>query len=160
MSSTCHLKAHALSSDEGEARWAFGGLLLIKVSAEQAGGRMAVIEQRMPKGIATPVHVHCDDDDIFCVLEGEMTLWVEGQRISAGAGSLVHIPGGCVHAFRTETDVRFLNLTTPQHERFMRASSEPALCLEMPAGGMNMERILPAAERYGVEILGPPPTDD
>ena len=94
------------------------------------------------------------------VLEGEMTFWAEGERISARAGSVIHIPGGCVHAFRTDTDARFLALTTPQHELFMRAAGEPALALEMPAGGMDLQRILPAAQRYGVEVLGPPPTDD
>jgi quercetin dioxygenase-like cupin family protein len=158
--STSDLKPRAVSNDDGEARWTFGGLLLIKLSAEQTGGRLALIEQRMPSGIATPVHIHRDDDDTFYVLDGEMTFWAEGERMRARAGSLVHIPGGCVHAFRTDTNVRFLNLTTPQHEMFMRAAGEPARALELPTGGMDLRRILPAAERHGVEILGPPPTDD
>ena len=68
-----NLPAYALGSEEGEAFWFFGGLVTVKASAEQSGGRFALTEQLFPKGMATPLHVQFEDDESFYVLEGEVT---------------------------------------------------------------------------------------
>jgi hypothetical protein len=48
--------------------------------------------------------------------------------------------------------------TTPQHERFYRAISEPAQSRTLPPEEpLDMEKIEAAAREYKVEILGPPP---
>lgn len=75
------------------------------------------------------------------------------------AGSFVHLPAGAPHAFQVDSETaRFLDLTTPQHERFMRAAGEPAQGRILPPGGLpDMDRVGAAAQRYGVEIIGPPP---
>ena len=53
---------------------------------------------------------------------------------------------------------RWLDLTTPQHERFMRAAGEPARELVLPPEGLiDMEKVEAAQQQHGIEILGPPP---
>lgn len=71
----------------------------------------------------------------------------------------MHVPAGAPHAFRVDSEVaRFLDLTTPQHEGFMRAAGEPAGERVLPPQGPpDMEKLEAAAKEYGVEILGPPP---
>jgi mannose-6-phosphate isomerase-like protein (cupin superfamily) len=85
----------------GEAFWGFGSLWTVKTSAEQTGGRFALIEELAPGGVSTPLHRHAEDDEAFYVLEREITFYLEDdQPVTATAGWFVHVPGGAVHAFR------------------------------------------------------------
>jgi quercetin dioxygenase-like cupin family protein len=152
---------YALGSEDGEPLWFFGMLATMKATAEQTGGEFILVEEVAPKGTATPLHVHPEDDESFYILEGEMTFYLEdGQPIPASAGSFVHIPRGYVpHAFRVDSETaRFLVLSRPPHEGFIRAAAEPAQARTLPPEApLDMERVLAAAQQYGMEILGPPP---
>lgn len=152
---------YALGPENGEAFWGFGSLWTVKAAAEQTGGKFALIEEWSPGGAGTPFHVHQEDDETFYVLEGELTFYLEDDpSIAASAGSFVHIPGGVVHAFLVNSETaRFLIITTPQHERFYRAAfGDPAPSRDLPPEReLDMERIGAAAQKYNVEILGPPP---
>src|SRR5829696_9909961 len=137
--------AYTLGSEDGEALWFFGTLAIFKATAEQTGGRFSLVEQLAPRGMATPLHVHREDHESFYVIEGELTVYLEDSdhSIPASAGEFVHIPGGVVHAFRVASETaRWLDLTTPQHERFMRAAGEPAQELVVPPEGLiDMEKV-------------------
>ena len=158
-----NLTPYALGSEDGEALWFFGMLVTVKASAEQTGGQFILVEQLAPRGTATPLHAHPEDDESFWILEGEMTFYLEdGQPMPASAGSFVHIPKGYVpHAFQVDSETaRFLILSTPQHEAFIRAGAEPAQGRTLPpAAPPDMDKVMAAANAYGVEILGPPPGD-
>ena len=90
-----------------------------------------------------------------------MTFYLEdSQPIPASAGSFVHIPKGYVpRAFRADSETaRFLVLTRPPHEGFIRAAAEPAQARTIPpVGPPDMEKVGAAAQEHGLEILGPPP---
>ncbi len=156
-----NLTPYALGSEDGEALWFFGMLVTIKATAEQTGGRFLLVEELAPRGTATPLHVHPEEDESFHVLEGGMTFYLEdGQPIPASAGSFVHIPKGYVpHAFQVDSETaRFLVFTRPPHEHFIRAAAEPAPSRTLPPPEPpNMEKVGAAAVQYGIEILGPPP---
>ena len=78
---------YTLGSEEGEALWFFGGLVTVKASAEQTGGRFSLTEQLFPDGMATSLHSQPEDDESFYVLEGEVTFYLEdGQPIPVSAG--------------------------------------------------------------------------
>jgi quercetin dioxygenase-like cupin family protein len=149
-----------LGAEEGEAFWFFGGLLIIKTSALEPGGRYALTEQLLSRGTATPLHRQPEDDESFYVLEGELTFYLEGgQPMLASAGSFVHAPAGAAHAYQVDSETaRILTVTTAQHERFFRAASDPAQARAIPPQAQpDMEKVMAAAQEYGVEILGPPP---
>jgi len=151
---------YAFGTEDGEALWFFGTLVTFKATAEQTGGRFALLEQFAPRGMATPLHVQPEDDESFYVIEGDLTFYLEdGQPIPASAGSFVHLPAGAPHAFQVDSETaRVLNLTTPQHESFMRAAGEPARERVLPPEGPpDMGKVGAAAQRYGVEILDSPP---
>jgi quercetin dioxygenase-like cupin family protein len=146
--------------DEGEALWGLGGLWIVRVSAAQTGGTFSLLEVRMVKGCATPLHRHDEDDETFVILEGELALLVRGERVDAGPGAVVHLHGGEVHAWRIESDeARFMIIATPQHEAFYRECCVPAPTVTQPpdAGQIDLSIIVPAGQRHGVEILSPPP---
>ena len=152
--------AYKLDAEQGEALWFFGGLTAVKASAEQTGGRLSLTEQLLPGGQATPLHSQPEDEETFYVLEGEMTFFLlDGQPLSAASGAVVHVPKGVAHAYRVDSETaRVLNITTPQHERFFRAAGEPAQARTLPPQAPpDMDKVMAAANEYGVEILGPPP---
>jgi quercetin dioxygenase-like cupin family protein len=152
---------YVLGPEDGEAFWGLdNSLWSLKATAEQTGGRFSLIEEIAPRGEGTPLHVHREDDETFYVLEGELTFYLDNEQpIPASAGSFVHIPGGVVHAFKVDSETaRYLIITTLQHERFYRAISEPAQSRTLPPERpLAMEKVMDAAQEYGVEALGPPP---
>ena len=97
----------------------------------------------------------------FYVLEGELTIWVEGKTVVAGAGSFVFGPRDVPHTFFVSSEqARFLLVTEPAgFEGFIRALAAPAAAPEIPPAPTappDMEPVLRAAADYGLEILGPP----
>lgn len=153
-------QAHVITHEEGEPLWFFGTLLRFKASDNQTGGHFSLAEQLGRRGVATPLHRQPQDDETFYVLEGEMHFYLaDGEPISAQAGTTVYLPGGTVHAFEVMSDTaRWLDLTTPNHEAFIRAVSVPASELTLPPDGPpDMEKVNAVAQQFGVEILGPPP---
>ena len=151
----------ALGKGEGEAYWFFGGLTTIKSSGDQTSGRVAVTEHLGPRGSGSPLHVHHNEDEWFYVLEGELTIWVEGKTVAAGAGSFVFGPRDVPHTFVVSSEqARFLLVTEPAgFEGFVRALAAPAAAAEIPPAPTappDMAPVLRAAADYGLEILGPP----
>ena len=114
--------------------WFLGILATIKSSTETTGGAVAVIEHLAPRGTGSPLHVHSREDEWFYVIEGELTLWVDGETILAPAGSFVFGPKGIPHTFIVSSEqARFLLVTEPAgFEQFMRMVGEPATRLEIP----------------------------
>ena len=153
---------YTLNHEEGEALWFFGTLIFVRASSEQTAGMACLIEQLAPKGMATPLHRQPDDSETFYVFEGQATFRAGDNSAQVGSGATVHVPAGTPHAFRIDSDTaRILVLTTAQHEAFFRAAGEPAGERTLPpAGPPNLDRVGAAAERFGVEILGPPPFEE
>jgi quercetin dioxygenase-like cupin family protein len=153
--------AYVLQPDEGEARWSVeGALTRVLAMGEMTGERLALVEDRGSRGDSTPLHRHEDDEESFYILEGTLSFWLGDEApIQALPGSFVHIPGGVTHALRVDSETaRYLIFTTPQHGAFYLEISDPVVAGEpQPTGEMDMERVELACQRFGVEILGPPP---
>lgn len=151
----------AHQAGDGAHFWFFGGLTTIKADGSQTGDRVLVTEQLAPRGSGSPLHVHHNEDEWFYVLEGELTIWVAGRTVVAGAGAFVFGPRDVPHTFIVSSEqARFLLVTEPAgFEGFIRALAEPAAAPVIPPAPTappDMELVLRAAEEHGLEILGPP----
>ena len=151
----------ALGRAEGEAYWFFGTLVILKSTSDSTDGRVMVTENLAPRGTGSPLHVHHREDEWFYVIEGELTLWVGGNVITAPAGSFVYGPRDVPHTFTVSSEqARFLLVTEPAgFDSFVRAVGQPAPRLEIPPAPTappDMERIMRLAAESGMEILGPP----
>jgi hypothetical protein len=56
------LPSLAVDPNEGEQRWFLGTLASIKISGEQSGGRLAVLESHLSRESAPPLHTHPEDE--------------------------------------------------------------------------------------------------
>jgi mannose-6-phosphate isomerase-like protein (cupin superfamily) len=151
----------ALTAGEGEARWFFGMLVMIKAGHATTGGRVSVLECMAPQNSSPPLHVHRREDKWFYVMEGELTFWVGGRIIEAPVGSFVYAPRDIPHTFMVRSPVaHFLVAAEPGgFDKFLHALSEPAEPLTLPPATLappDMGRVMALAAEYGIEFLGPP----
>lgn len=114
--------------------WSNGILWSILADRHTTDGSYSLFEEFCPKGAGAPPHVHMYADEVFYMLEGEAEFLAGDVRQVAGAGSLVFVPRGTVHAFRVRSDTaRMLNLYTEAgFERLIEATGHPATAHTLP----------------------------
>ena len=143
-----------------ESLWFIDNLVHIHVDGEASNGRLAVIEEWGRRGNMPPLHVHHRDDETFFLLDGEMSLFVEGRRLSLTAGQAALAPRGLPHTYRVESEeAHWLVITAPAgFDSFVRQVSEPAPADELPEADRPVDpaALAQAAAEAGIEILGPP----
>ena len=145
---------------QGDRRWfCGGGLHTWKATAAETGGAFLIFEDQLESGKVTPLHRHPSADETFYMLEGEISLHIDGQQRALRAGGIAVIPRGVPHAFMVTSPVaRMLCLQTPgSGEEFYRRASEPVLD-GIPSAPLDFGRVAEAAAATGaIELLGPPP---
>jgi quercetin dioxygenase-like cupin family protein len=148
---------------EGRSLWVLGELVTYKTTSEQTGGAYSLFEVTTQPGAGPPPHVQHREDESFYVLEGEYEFLDDTRGTTrAGAGSLIYVPRGNLHAHKNvgTTTGRMLLSQTPGglHECFFEEVGEPTIDGSEPLvseGPQDMKRIIAIAVKYGIEI--PPP---
>lgn len=88
---------------------------LFKADGDETAGRYAISEWWLEAHTQGPgPHAH-DEDDVFYVIEGTMSVRVGERWVDAERGAFVLVPGGVVHDFENRSDARagMLNLSIP-----------------------------------------------
>lgn len=152
------LKPVVVRSDEGEARWWFGSLAVIKATAADTGGQMTIVEITEAPGVEAPLHVHHREDEGFWILEGDVTFEVGDATIQAHAGDYVFGPRDIPHRYTVgDAGCRMLFIMTPGgFEDLVLEMSEPAGSRSLPPPSdeePDWERIAAIAEAHGNELL-------
>jgi quercetin dioxygenase-like cupin family protein len=126
----------------------------VVVHGEQNDGRVGVMLNRLLPGTSgPPLHRHAFDET-FYVLEGELTFQVDDELVTRGAGELLFVPGGIVHAFanRGDAPARFLIACTPAgFERHFARRAAEAEGVAAPAWAMLP---IPSVTKVGPPIDG------
>jgi quercetin dioxygenase-like cupin family protein len=148
----------AIGERDGEARWWWGTLAVLKLTGEQTHGGLTVVDVTMGAGRMAPPHVHHREDETFLVLEGSVSFTIGDQRVEAGPGELVAGPRDVPHRFAAGPDgARLLFLIAPAGlEGLILEQSVPATSRTLPPAGAtapDLERAREVALRYGCELL-------
>jgi mannose-6-phosphate isomerase-like protein (cupin superfamily) len=142
---------HAAYSPPGAGALANAyGVNLIRISAEQTGGRLGVFEADVLPGEGPPRHVHDREEEFFRVLDGDFAFWCNGQRIDLGAGGVIVVPRGTVHRFQNigGSVGRLMVVMTPGgFEGFF-----PAVEAEAPQTPQDIDAL---AARFGLRFVPP-----
>jgi len=88
---------------------------VFKADGDETASRYSVSEWWLEAHTKGPgLHAH-EEDDLFYVLEGTMSICVGTEWIDATKGAFVLIPGGMTHDFenRSSTRAGVLNFSTP-----------------------------------------------
>ncbi len=149
------------TSVKGQAVQFTGQIIVFRALAADTGGAFSFFECRIAPGQGALPHIEHNVDEAFFVLEGSFVVQVEGRENHLGSGDFVFVPKLVPHAFRNAgAEVgRLLILTMPGgfHERFFAEIGEPAPDPEgpLPSEPFNVEKVIAAAQRYGIELLLP-----
>ena len=152
---------YGLREEEGEDFWLFGALATIKISAEDTAGRYCVIDTEVAPGVGSPWHVHRDEDEWFFVHEGECEVYIGDAHLTLTAGGFAFGPKGVPHTFFGGPNGGKMLIWAEggKFEGLLREIAEPApehVVPPPPEGPPDMELLLPIAEKWAYDILGPP----
>jgi mannose-6-phosphate isomerase-like protein (cupin superfamily) len=144
--------------DEGEARWWFESLAVIRATAFETGGLMTIVEVTEPPGHEAPLHVHHREDEAFFILEGSATIHVGDASFAVGPGDYAFGPRDIPHRYSIGPDgCRMLFICTPAgFERLVREMSVPAESRTLPPPSdekPDWEHVAAVAEANGCELL-------
>ena len=153
------LEPVATRAGEGEALWWFGCLAEIKVTAEQTGGLLSILEITEPPNADGPLHVHHREDEGFWILEGDATIEIGDETIEAHAGDFVFGPRGIPHRYSVGPEgCRMLFVMTPGgFENLVRGMSVPARARTLPPPSdeePDWAHVAAVAKANGCELLG------
>jgi quercetin dioxygenase-like cupin family protein len=135
----------------------FKQTIWILASTSDTNGVLGAVEVASPGGAVPPLHVHHREDEAFYVLEGEYSVFIGDDVITASPGTWVWGPRDVPHGYQVHSERgRHLSLTMPGG---FEAFFEEVAAVAMPSADPRdeMSRLAAVAARYGVELLGPPP---
>jgi quercetin dioxygenase-like cupin family protein len=145
---------------ETEPFWFLGGRSRVLVPGGETNGALSVMEFLDTAGHAPPHHIHEDEDEVWFVLDGEVSFFVADQRIDLHTGQIAHGPRGVPHSYlvRSETARLAVVFSPSCVEQWFTANGTPATRLDQEPAAFDIGRILASAEPFHVRVAGPPPT--
>jgi quercetin dioxygenase-like cupin family protein len=148
--------------NEGTAIWHMGALLVFKVTSAQTNGQYWLAEQTSRFGYASPVHVHSLEDETFYVLDGVLSIEIDGEPYLLEQHATLFAPRGRSHSYKVESEeARWLVLGTPGgFDGWFFDTGKPAEELVVPrfnpADFPAFPDVIASVEKYGGKVLGPP----
>jgi quercetin dioxygenase-like cupin family protein len=128
-------------------RLSLGGLdVVFRLSGEETGGAVAVVEHPIQPRILVPPHWHEHEDELTYVIEGEIGARVGDREVTLPGGEYLWKPRGVPHAFWNAggTPARILDVIVPAgFERFFVELAD------LIARGATTGEIEEAGHRYG-----------
>lgn len=160
MSTITPARPYIASAEEHQRlAWIGSTTVTVLLGDEHTAGQLAVLDSRLERGDAAPLHVHTREDEVFLLLEGAATIWVGDDRVTIGEGGVAFLPRGLRHTYRIDSaTARMLTLTTPGgFAGFFRAAGHD---LADGGGVVTPDRIAEAFTTHGGRLVGPPPGPD
>ncbi len=149
-----------LTSEESKAVATDSGTVRFLASSENTNGAFATLELT-EREYVTDLHRHNFTDEAYYILEGTLTVYLNGKIHKLGPGAYIFIPKGTPHAQGNleKTPVKVLLTVTPGgFEGFMKDRAE--LIKRTPRGTPEFKkRIYEIVKKYDLERLGDSPLE-
>lgn len=86
-----------------------------KLTSEQTGGAFYLCEAVFGPESGSPLHIHHYEDEVIHVLEGEIEIRLDKDKLHAAAGGVVHLPKKVPHALQNplQTQLRIMVYAIP-----------------------------------------------
>jgi mannose-6-phosphate isomerase-like protein (cupin superfamily) len=147
------MSAGLVGPGEGQRRYtARGSVMFFKALAEQDDGDLSLMERTLPPGgRRPPPHRHTNCSEAYFVLDGLVSVVVEGEEIAVGPEGFVLVPRGTAHTFGNAGDdeARLLVIHAPAMDAYFAGLHELWNRPEPPTP--DEERALMA--RFGMEAV-------
>jgi len=147
------MSAGLIGPGEGQRRYtARGSVMFFKALAEQDDGDLSLMERTLPPGgRRPPPHRHTNCSEAYFVLDGLVSVVVEGEELTVGPEGFVLVPRGTAHTFGNAGDdeARLLVIHAPAMDAYFAGLHELWNRPEPPTP--DEERALMA--RFGMEAV-------
>ncbi len=147
------MSAGVVGPGEGHRRYtARGSVMLFKALAEQDGGDLSLMERTLPPGgRRPPPHRHTSCSEAYFVLDGLVSVVIEGEELSVAREGFVLVPRGTAHTFGNAGAVpaRLLVIHAPAMDAYFAGLHELWDRTRPPTS--DEERALMA--RFGMEVV-------
>ena len=156
------LAAYKRTPALNNSTWYKGILVSQMAGLSDSGGAFECVVSKMRRGTEPPPHVHSREHEMFYILYGELSVYVDAKVFRVSAGEFMFLPRGAPHAFLLESDeVHQLTLVAPAG--FFAAVNKmnaPAGRLEVPTdadtiayANSDLTHTIEVFEQYGVHFL-------
>lgn len=149
-----------LGKGEGEKSVVFDQLFTILLSGDETEGQYGVFTVEAPKGDMIPPHLHTTAHEIFYVVDGSITVWMDDQKgfqgkRTLGTGDFGFVPINTVHAFRMEATTKVLGVNTGGFERFFHDMGTPTDQVGVPTVPYitPLQQMLAAGQKFGTVFM-------
>ena len=125
-----------------------------KGSASERDAAFSVIEyEGAADAPGPPPHVHRGFEEVWYILEGEVTFTTESKQIQAGAGTYLRVPRGVPHTFRVTglRPARWIGIFSPG--KYVGLVEELGKLIP-PVGPPNRAALRRLFAKYDSELLG------
>ncbi|MBD2755109.1 cupin domain-containing protein [Spirosoma validum] len=131
------------------------------VRQNNSEGQYLVVLTEGPAGHAIIQHYHKRHTECFYALEGQMTMWNEGQITALKPGDFLHVPPYIKHSYRLDSPyTKFIGLLSPGlFEPFFDAlcTPYPEHTLPEKPGPARIDRVLKNYGKLDLYFVSPPP---
>jgi mannose-6-phosphate isomerase-like protein (cupin superfamily) len=127
-----------------------------RFASGQTDGLLALAEVQLPPLTAGPtLHVHANEDEMFFVLDGVMTVQIDEQLHEIAAGGLAWGSRGIPHAFanRAKDPLRIMIMWIPGGAEGL--FQEMRAHLQVADGAPDQQVVAEIQARYGCTHVGP-----
>ena len=111
------MKPYALNAGEGRT-YHYGIDFVVKAGELNPGRGATFTEYTTRKGEEPPDHTHPTEDEMFYILEGEVTFRCGGELFEMREGGFVYLPQQIEHGYtiKSEGRVRLIAISFPTRE--------------------------------------------
>lgn len=145
--------------DPGRMFWGPGDRYTFLVTGEESGGSMFALDCVVGGGGGPPPHRHLAEDELFYIVEGEVSFTAHAETRTVGAGESIFVARGTPHSYRNVGSVpaRMVAVYTPSGmEGWFREVCTPVedpTADPPPVTPELIQRMLEAGPRHNIEWL-------
>ncbi|MCY8811634.1 quercetin 2,3-dioxygenase [Bacillus atrophaeus] len=150
---------YVIESGEGERLLTGDQLHRIVAAQRNTDGQFIVVSSEGPKGDRIVDHYHEHHTETFYCLEGQMTMWADGEEIQLNPGDFLHVPAHTVHSYRLDLHyTKMVGVLVPGlFEPFFRTLGEPYEDHIFPSEpqALRFDRVMQNIEKLDLKVVNP-----
>ncbi|MDQ7726058.1 cupin domain-containing protein [Bacillus halotolerans] len=150
---------YVLESGEGDRLLTGDQLHRIVAAQKNTDGQFIVVSSEGPKGDRIVDHYHEHHTETFYCLEGQMTMWADGEEIQLNPGDFLHVPASTVHSYRLDSHyTKMVGVLVPGlFEPFFRTLGDPYEGHIFPSEpqALRFDRVLQNIETLDLKVMKP-----
>ncbi|MCK8099420.1 quercetin 2,3-dioxygenase [Bacillus sp. 2CMS4F] len=150
---------YVLESGEGDRLLTGDQLHRIVAAQKNTDGQFIVVSSEGPKGDRIVDHYHEHHTETFYCLEGQMTMWADGEEIQLNPGDFLHVPANTVHSYRLDSHyTKMVGVLVPGlFEPFFRTLGDPYKGHIFPSEpqALRFDRVLQNIETLDLKVMKP-----